>query len=98
MPLLTRASRVWFSSSAEREDIDPKRLDEASRTASILRAQRLSYLLEHLGAADKAVLLKEHVRTGAGNFTTLLPGARAEDVPRSKDWRLYVNTSIETEA
>ena len=79
------------------EDMDPERLVEASRTASILWAQRLGYLLEHVGAADKAVLLKEHVRKGARNSTKLLPGARADGAPRSKDWRLYVNASIETE-
>ena len=80
------------------EDMDPERLVEASRTASILRAQRLGYLLEHVGAADKAVLLKEHVRMGARNSTKLLPGASAEGALRSKDWRLYVNASIDTEA
>ena len=80
------------------EDMDPERLVEASRTASILWAQRLGHLLEHVGAADKAVLLKAHVRKGARNSTKLLPGASAEGAPRSKDWRLYVNASIETEA
>ena len=80
------------------EDMNPERLVEASRTASILWAQRLGYLLEHVGAADKAVLLKEHVRKGTRNSTKLLPGASAEGAPRSKDWRLYVNASIDTEA
>ena len=98
MPLYTRASRIRVSLSAEREDMDPGCLVEASRTASILWAQRLGYLREHAGAADKAVLLKEHVRTGARIFTTLLLGARAEDTPRSNEWRLYVNASIETDA
>ena len=98
MPLYTRASRIRVSLSAEREDMDPECLVEASRTASILWAQRQGYLREHAGAADKAVLLKEHVRTGARIFTTLLLGARAEDTPRSNEWRLYVNASIETDA
>ncbi len=80
------------------EDIDPKRLVEASQSASILWAQRLGYLLEHVGAGDRAELLKEHVRAHARNFTRLLPGADAEGARRSKDWRLLVNTRIETEA
>ena len=80
------------------EDMDPERLVEAWRTASILWAQRLGYLLEHVGAADKAVLLKKHVRKGARNSTKLLLGASAEGAPRAKDWRLYVNASIDTEA
>ena len=80
------------------DDIDPKRLVEASQSASILWAQRLGYLLERVGAGDRATLLKEHVREHARNFTRLLPGAEAERARRSKDWRLLVNASIETEA
>ena len=79
------------------ENMDPERLVEASGTSSILWAQRLGYLLEHVGAGDKAVLLKEHVRKAARNSTKLLPGVSAEGKPKSKDWRLYVNASIETE-
>ena len=44
MPLYTRASRIRVSLSAEREDMDPECLVEASRTASILWAQRQGYL------------------------------------------------------
>ena len=80
------------------EDMDPERLVEASRSASILWAQRLGYLLEHVGAADRAVLLKAHVRRRARNFTKLLPGADAADAPRSKDWRLFVNADIVADA
>ena len=80
------------------EDMDPKRLIEASKSASILWAQRLGYLLEHVGAQDRAGLLKEHVRRRARNYTKLLPGADAVDAPRSKDWRLFVNASIEADA
>ncbi len=80
------------------EDMDPGRLVEASRSASILWAQRLGYLLEHVGAGDRAVLLKEHVRQRARNFTKLLPGADAAGAQRSKDWRLLVNANIEADA
>ena len=80
------------------EDMDPERLVEASNSASILWAQRLGYLLEHVGAGDRAVLLKEHVRRRARNYTKLLPGADTADAPRSKDWRLFVNASIEADA
>ena len=80
------------------ENMDPKRLVDASKTASILWAQRLGYLLEHVGAGDKAVLLKDHVRKTARNFTKLLPAANADGAPRSKDWRLYINADVETEA
>ena len=80
------------------EDMDPERLVEASKSASILWAQRLGYLLEHVGAGDRAILLKEHVRERARNYTKLLPGADATDAPRSRDWRLFVNASIEADA
>ena len=79
-------------------EMDPKRLVDASKTASVLWAQRLGYLLEHVGAGDKAVLLKDHVQKTARNFTKLLPAANADGVPRLKDWRLYVNAEVETEA
>ena len=80
------------------EDMDPKRLVEASQSASVLWAQRVGYLLEHVGAGDRAMLLKEHVRERARNYTKLLPGADAVDAQRSKDWRLFVNASIEADA
>ncbi len=60
------------------EDMDPERLVEASNSASILWAQRLGYRdLEHVGAGDRAVLLKEHVRRRALQTTRSwrLPGA-----------------------
>ncbi|MDE0147228.1 MAG: type IV toxin-antitoxin system AbiEi family antitoxin [Rhodospirillaceae bacterium] len=80
------------------EDVDPERLVEASQSASILWAQRLGYLLEHVGAGDRVAPLKEHVRQRARNYTKLLPGADATGAPRSKDWRLLVNASIEADA
>ena len=80
------------------DEMDPKRLVEACGSASVLWAQRLGYLLGHVGAGENAALLKEDVRRRARNFTKLLPGASAEGAPRSKDWRLFVNASIEADA
>ena len=80
------------------EDLDPNRLVEASKSASIRWAQRLGYLLEHVGAGDKTALLKEHVRRTVRNFTKLLPAADANGAQRSSDWRLYVNAEIERDA
>ncbi len=79
------------------EDMDPERLIEASRSASILWAQRLGYLLEYVGAGDRAAALKVHVRKQARNYTKLLPGVNAEGASRSRDWRLLVNASIEVD-
>ena len=80
------------------DEMDPKRLVEACGSASVLWAQRLGYLLEHVGAGAKAALLKEDVRRRARNFTKLLPSASADDAPRSRDWRLFVNANIEADA
>lgn len=80
------------------DEMDSKRLVKACGSASVLWAQRLGYLLEHVGAGDKAALLKQDVRRRARSFTKLLPGASSEDAPRSKEWRLFVNASIEAEA
>ena len=80
------------------EDMDPQRLVEASKSSSILWAQRLGYLLEHIGAGGRAVALKEHVRRRARNFTKLLPGADGTGAQRSKGWRLLVNARIEADA
>ncbi len=79
-------------------DMDPERLVVAAKSAPVLWAQRLGYLLEHVGARDRAVLLKEHVRKGARNFTKLIPSASADAAPRSRDWRLLVNAVVEPEA
>ena len=79
-------------------DMDPERLVEASKSASVLWAQRLGYLLERVGAGDRAMLLKEHVRQRARNYTKLLPGADAAGARRSKDWRLLANACFETDA
>ncbi len=80
------------------EDMDPERLVLASGSASILWAQRLGYLLEYVGAGDKAVLLKEHVRRRARNYTKLVPSSSSEGALRSKEWRLFVNADIAIEA
>ena len=80
------------------EDMDPERLVEASKSASILWAQRLGHLLEHVGAGNRVVPLKEHVRQHARNYTKLLPCADAWGAQRSSEWRLLVNASIEADA
>ncbi len=90
--------RVAGALSELADGIDPDRLVEASKSASILWAQRLGYLLEYVGAGHKASLLKKFVCQHARNSTRLLPSADARDVPRSKSWRLFVNANIEIEA
>jgi predicted transcriptional regulator of viral defense system len=56
--------------------IDPEKLAAAARTAPVAWAQRLGYLLEHLGSAAKTPALKEYVREHAKQSTALLPKER----------------------
>src|SRR5262245_48654322 len=55
------------------EKIDAGKLAKASVAAPIVWAQRLGYLLEQVGAADKASALKDHVRARAQKATPLAP-------------------------
>jgi predicted transcriptional regulator of viral defense system len=79
------------------EQIDPQKLLSAARTAPVPWAQRLGYLLEHLGAADKAAVLKSFVKDPARETVPLLPGANKEDARRDADWKLLINTDVEAE-
>ncbi|MGH7825669.1 MAG: hypothetical protein ACREQ7_10915 [Candidatus Binatia bacterium] len=45
-------------------------------------AQRLGYLLEHVGAGGKAAALKDYVRRHAKESTALMPGAARARSPR----------------
>lgn len=91
---LNHAATV-LSELAER--IDPVRLVAVARTAPVGWAQRLGYLLEHLGFTAKISGLKEYVRQQAKQSTVLLPKASRKRARRSKDWKLYINASVEAE-
>ena len=80
------------------EQIDPHRLVTAAAVAPIPWAQRLGYLLERVGAADKAALLKAHVQQKAYGTIPLLPAAPYDGSPRADDWHLRVNAEVEVEA
>ena len=80
------------------EQMDPVLVVDAARSASVLWVQRLGFMLEVVGAGDRCGPLKDHVRRRARNYTRLLPSASAEGAARSRDWRLFVNTSIEADA
>ena len=75
------------------EKIDPKLLTAAAKTAPLPWTQRLGYLLELVGAKDRAALLKAYVQENARDWTPLAPGAR-----RADDWLLYINADVESEA
>jgi predicted transcriptional regulator of viral defense system len=79
------------------ERIDPEKLAAVARTAPVAWAQRLGYLLEHLGFAAKVPALKEYVRQHAKPSTLLLPQAPQKRSHRNKGWKLYVNAKVEAE-
>lgn len=79
------------------EQIDPQRLVAAARIAPVPWAQRLGYLLERVGAEDKTVLLKAYVQRKARDTAPLLPAAPHDTTLRANDWRLRINTEVETE-
>ena len=81
------------------ERLDPDLLVAAAETAPVPWAQRLGYLLGLVGAADKALPLKSHVRERARDTALLLPaGSDGRLVTRDDDWRLRINTAVEAEA
>ena len=77
------------------ERIDPQRLLTAAQTAPVSWAQRLGYLLERVGAADRVISLKAYVRRTGRQVTALLPAAGREHAPRSDDWLLRINVDVE---
>jgi predicted transcriptional regulator of viral defense system len=79
------------------ERIDPEKLAAAARTAPVAWAQRLGYLLEHLGFGAKVPALKEYVQRHAKQSSVLLPKAPRKRSHRNKGWKLYVNAKVEAE-
>jgi predicted transcriptional regulator of viral defense system len=79
------------------EKIDPERLAKAAASAPVVWAQRLGYLLEHVGAKEKATALKAYVRARAQKATPLVPGAPYRKAKRLEGWKLFVNTEVETD-
>jgi hypothetical protein len=78
------------------ERIDPDKLAAVAATAPVPWAQRLGYLLEHLGFAAKVPALKEYVREHAKQSTALLPKEGPKRSYRNKGWKLYVNAKVES--
>ena len=79
------------------ERIDPRQVVAAAETAPVSWAQRLGYLLERVGAGEKAAALKTYVKDKARDATPLLPGAAYVVSHRDSDWKLFINVSVEPE-
>lgn len=79
------------------EQIDPDRLARAAETAPVPWAQRLGYLLEIGEAGNKVGALKAYVADRARDYALLSPGTKKSGAPRSKTWKLIVNTDVEVD-
>jgi predicted transcriptional regulator of viral defense system len=79
------------------ERLEPHKLAAAANAAPIVWAQRLGYLLQRVGAADKVGPLQEHVRARAQDATPLAPGSAFRTSPRDAAWKVYVNAAVEAD-
>lgn len=79
------------------EHIDPNLLAQAAATAPVPWAQRLGYLSEIGDAGAKRGSLKAYVGEHARNYMPLSSGTNKGDGPRSKAWKLIINTDVELE-
>ncbi len=77
--------------------LDPEKLAMAARTVPVPWAQRLGYLLEHLGFDAKTPALKKYVREHAKQWVALLPKAPQKRSHRNKGWKLHVNANVGAE-
>ena len=79
------------------ERIDPKKLAQAAHAAPVPWLQRLGYVLDHVGGADKTPALNAFVRKHAHEPVALVPGAPYKKSSRDAQWRVYVNASVESD-
>ena len=79
------------------EKLDADKLVAIAPTAPLPWVQRLGYLLERIGEAPKAKLLKDYVRKHARESAALVPSAPTIDSLRDRDWKLIVNAAVEAE-
>lgn len=79
------------------ESLDSDRLAGAARLSPIPWAQRLGYLLDHLGASEAADALAGFVADKAPHVTPLAPAVPIKGTPRDPRWKVAVNATFEAE-
>jgi len=77
------------------EQLDPAALASLAPLSPVPWAQRLGFLLERIGAADRAIQLARHVAGVVNETTALVPSAPVEGAPYDKRWRLLINVQVE---
>lgn len=77
------------------EKLDGAVLASLAPLSPVPWAQRLGYLLEQVGAGDKAERLAEYVAGVVNETTALMPSAPPGKANHDARWRLLVNVPVE---
>jgi predicted transcriptional regulator of viral defense system len=80
------------------EKLEAEKLSALAPTVPLPWTQRLGYLLDRIGEASKARLLKEYVRKHVREATELQPSVSTGNHPQDRNWKLIINTDIEPES
>jgi predicted transcriptional regulator of viral defense system len=77
--------------------LNTKTLGEIAPIMPLHWAQRLGWLLEHIGEAPKAKHLKIYIHRHAKNKIPLQSFSSTQNTSCNNDWKLFINADIETE-
>ncbi|MEG9862697.1 MAG: type IV toxin-antitoxin system AbiEi family antitoxin [Parvularculales bacterium] len=76
------------------ERIDPDLLVKAAATAPVTWAQRLGHVMEYTGHGERAVPLKDYVKSQAKTVTPLQPGMPLQRIV-DDGWKLDINHELD---
>jgi predicted transcriptional regulator of viral defense system len=79
------------------EKLDAERLIKAAQFSPIAWAQRLGYLLDTLGEAERADRLAEYVREKSPFRVPLMPALTTKGSKSNRRWQLLVNGTVEAD-
>ena len=79
------------------EQLDPKALVRAAKTAPIAWAQRLGHLLETYAVTKSTEALARYVKQQASDYVWLVPSSDERVTAQSPRWKLRVNAEIEVD-
>lgn len=79
------------------EKLDPEKLAALAPAVPLPWVQRLGYLIERIDESPSSMILKDYVRAHVRDITTLQPSTQKDGCPRDRDWKLIINTQVETE-
>ena len=77
------------------EKIDPGRLLQMAELSPIAWVQRLGYLIEFVGAHEKAEGIAGYIEKKRPVRTPLVPSLSIKGAKMESRWRVFVNTQVE---